>query len=702
MPGTTPTPATTNRVRARAPRAGRSRAAVSIVALLALGLLAACVAPPELPGDTTTTTTTTTTTQPEPTTTALCRVWEQRNRKGPDGPLPPERPFAYLLDDDTVVRAFEVVQVGEDCQQAGARLTFFNGELIGRDLYLPADNSLDGPPRQASPYPQTLAEGQPQAPAIEIATFNVELTAAGIRIWGTLRVTAEGQVSIVSFDGTLRDLQNFVVQLDAPALVLPGLTGGPIAARGRFERSGGANRIDLRASAPSIQVDDLQLKGVELALSATTTTGMEVSVRGSMSSAGQQVQVDLAARFDALGRLVDLDGTIDASLRGAGPGGWWELDGTVNLRGDAAGIDATFRGRGRFGGDSVARAAGELTWASNGDAILTGVFEVDAGGSRLRLEGSVTFTGSSASPSLAAVAAGAFVGTTDQGEVVEVRGTVRVVTVGGVTTTTVTGDLRVGNLRGTGSAVVESNGSRTRLRFSGRVAAGPLLADVDGDLVFDDGVVDSVELTGQLKAPLVSGGVSADGSVRIGGDRRGLSVEITGRIQSVADKSLDVAGTVVAWFEPSGALRGLRGMLGGTVSDGDWTIASFLGSFASDGTTTVLNGSGLALGPNVSYGQLSASLIVQPGSSRLNAAGQVAMATGSKRVFGDVLIVDNELVMLRAALVFPPMFIEPERIWARVVYDKGGCARSSVIEHTFLIGLFGAADAVRTSLGCRS
>jgi hypothetical protein len=689
----------------RPPRSARLRALRVLAApavLVAVALLAACIPPPAPPATTTTTTTSTTTTTapPEPELTAICRVWEQRNLKGPDGPIPPQPPFAYLIDDDTVVRAFEVVQVGDSCTANDARLTFFNGELIGRDLHLPADNSLDGPPRQSSPYSQTLAPGQQQAPAVEIASLHVELTPRGIRIWGTLRVTAEGAVSTVSFDGTLRDLQNFSVELVAPSLLLPGLGSDPVSARGRFERHRGVNSIELTAAAPSIRVDDLLIKDARLEVRATTTSGIEASVSGNLSSAGQQVDVQLLGRFDAGGRLVELDGRIDARLAGAGPDGWWELDGTVTLTGDARGIVARFAGRGRFGPDQVARAAGTVTWSPSGDVTLVGVFDVDAGGSRLQLEGTVTFNGSSANPTLAAVAAGAFVGTTDRGEVAEIRGTVRIVTVGGVTTTTVQGVVRVGGLSGNGSAVVEVSGDRTTLRMSARVASGPLIADVTGDLVLRAGEVESVDLQGNLTQPLLTGGVRVEGAARLTGDRSGLSVDVSGLFRSVEDDRVDVSGRAVAWFDASGGFRGLRGFLGGTVSDGVWRVVSFLGSFTTDGTTTVLTGTGLASGPNLSYGQLSATLTITPAGSRLDAQGQVAMSTGSKRVFGDVTVIDSEIVMARAALVFPPILIDPERIWVRVRYDSKGCAWFVVLESTFLIGIIGADQMVRSALAC--
>ena len=122
--------------------------ALSIVTLFAV-VTAACVpTPPALPGDTTTTTTTTsttTTTIPSPSAQLFCKIWDIRHPVDPKGlPLPAPTPAIYFLDRDTIAHAREISQTGADCNDATAKITMFNAEIVGKDLYLPAGNSLDG------------------------------------------------------------------------------------------------------------------------------------------------------------------------------------------------------------------------------------------------------------------------------------------------------------------------------------------------------------------------------------------------------------------------------------------------------------------------------------------------------------------------------------------------------------------------------
>lgn len=188
-----------------------SPVAVRLTAALLLPLVVAlaCTRASGAPVPTTTTPTTTTTTVP-PTSGLFCKIWKIRHPKGPDGlPAPAPKPYIYDLDVDTVVHARPVEQRGTDCQDPAARVQMFDGEIIGSDLYFPATNTIDGLQMKPTPYSQTLAPGQAQASTVEIASLNIERSLAGIRIYGSLRITINGAVSIVAFDGTYLDLHYF-------------------------------------------------------------------------------------------------------------------------------------------------------------------------------------------------------------------------------------------------------------------------------------------------------------------------------------------------------------------------------------------------------------------------------------------------------------------------------------------------------------
>lgn len=677
------------------PTAPRRRRTVALAALLVVLVTAAACAP-TTPSPTTTSTTTTL----PPGQQVLCKIWDQRTHVDDQGnPVAPTPPFIYELDDETVVHAREVSQTGKDCTDPAARLRFQQGEIVGKDLYYPPHNHLDGPQFATTAYSLTLAEGQVQTPSVEIASFNIELSTQGIRIYGTLRVTINGVASIVSFDGRFQDLENFSVRLDAPSLQLPGLASRPVSASGSLERRAGENSLRFDAEVPELQVGDIGLERVALHLSATTTTGLQASVQGTARTAGSTATLALSVDFDAAGQLRQVDGAFDLSLSSyASNGDLVQLDGRVRLSGQASALQASFSGSGRIGSDTITNASGSVRIEPGGVVRLDGVFEADRGGSSLRLEGSLVFDGSQAYPSLQAIAAGAFTGVTAQGEIVEIRGTVTVSNPGGVLTTTVDGALRVGALRGTAHAQVVTNGATTTLQVSGRIASGDIDADVGGTIVFAGTSVESVDLSGRLRRAATVGEVTATGQVRVTGGPNGWQAQIDGRFQGTG---VDVSGGASLVVDPNGDLVSLRAGVTGSLSDGRWGVGGFAGSLVADPSTAVLTGRGTVIGSHVNYGVASGSLVVSGGVATLQFQGQVSITSGSKSVYGDVTIADGELRMARVGIVYPPILIDPERVWVRLSLGDGGkCVNFQVLEATFLIGLFTGGQIARADLEC--
>ena len=652
-----------------------------------------------MPTSTTTTTTTTTTTVP-PTSSAFCSIWKIRHPKGPDGlPGPAPKPYIYDLDADTVVHARSVEQRGTDCQDPAARIQMFDGEIIGRDLYFPANNSIDGPQLKATPYSQTLAPGQAQTPTVEIASLNIELSLQGIRIYGSLRITINGAVSIVTFDGTYLDLQNFSVVIDAPALALPGLATRPVSAKGSLIRQGGLNDISFDARVPDLTVGDLTVADAAVELHATTTTGLTAQIQGTVNTAGNQASLALAASFDATGQLQSIDGRLSVALSARQADGQLvTLNGDVSLSGQASHIVASFSGSGSIGADSLTRAAGRLEINANGVVTLDGVFDLRTGGTTLHLEGAIIYDGSQAIPTLSAVAAGTYSGVTAAGEIVELRGNVTITNVGGTFTTTVDGDLRIGTLRGSAHAVVAVAGSTTSLAIDGSIVSGSLNAAVTGSLVVNNGSVSSLLLSGRLNQPAQIGGISLSGSVTVTGDVNGLAFDISG---SCTGPGLSVAGSALVVTDAGGNLSGVRASVSGAISGGDWSIAGFSGSLVADATTTVVSGFGLVTGSKVNFGQASGTLLIVNGVGQLNLQGQVSVTSERKTVFGDFAIVDNELTMARVGVVYPPILIDPERVWVRLRLGAGGkCTNIEVLDATFLIGLITGGFVAADDLGC--
>ncbi|MFZ4518611.1 MAG: hypothetical protein ACOYOP_09490 [Microthrixaceae bacterium] len=685
-------------------RAGTTRSVRPAALLAALAVVAvvaaACVAPPA-PTTTTTSTTTTTTLVPA-NRGALCKVWDQRFKVDDKGvPITPQRPFVYALDRNTVLQSRgEVIQRGGSCTDKDASLNFQTAEIIGADLYLPVGNSADGPQLKPVPFSPTLAPGQAQAPNVEILSLGVELTSNGIRIYGSIRVTAAGAVSTLSFDGTFLDLENFSVTVSG-RLDLPGVAADPLSVTGSFVRSAGINSFTFDAQVPGLQVGDVQIENARVLLTATTTTGLHLLVQGQVRVQQNQVAVRLEADLDVDGNIRNVDGFIDVSLSGVQPdGSVAALDGRVTLRGDATGISASFLGSGSFGPDGVARAAGSASVDAAGIVTLDGLFEVDKGGTVLSLRGSLRFDPTSATPNLRAVAQGSFTGVTDIGEIVEVSGQITTTVVGSTVTTTVDGSLRVGNLIGRGSALVESTRRTTSLAFTGRIETGGLAAEADGTITITDGVLESLSLTGSIIVGDVGKG-TLSGSLAVSGDQTGVRLAVDGRFQA---EGADVSGRLSLALDNAGVLRSLRGNVGGTLTDGARSVGSFNGLVVVDDNGLRATGSGVLFAPGVVAAAVSGSLVVDPAVGPvLNLQGQALLSSGSKRLFGDISVVNNELTMLRAGMVYPPIFpgIENERLWIRIRQGAAGnCVNFQLLESTFLIGLFNNWRIALLDLAC--
>jgi hypothetical protein len=685
-----------------------SRGAVVRVLLVLTAVVlvaAACVAPPTGP---TTTTTTTTTAPPR---NVFCDVWAQRlaepdpktlpDIEGLTPPVPPVRPFAYLLDPDTVVTAQEVIARGTDCKDPEATLTFLQGSIVGSKMFRPENNLPPDGPNVVLPqaYSLNLEAGRAQAPSIEITSFNIELSFQGIRIYGTLAATINGATSTINFDGRFQDLENYSVSLDAPALEIPGFTNQPIQAAGRLERRAGLNSFSLNLRAPDLMVGDLAVRDVVVDLNATTTTGLTLVLRGQVRTVDGQVGLSLDAAFDANGQLRDIDGSLEVDVTSTTSGGETvQLNGLATITGSSSNLTASFLGSAVIGPDDYGRVGGTIRLDDTGLLELEGFFDLAKNGTTTRFQGTLTVDPNGATPSLRAQAAGSFSGLTATGEIVEVDGTVTVTVVNGVTETTVDGSLRVGTVRGRGSARVEVNGDTTTLDFAGEVELNGGRAAVAGDLVFTDGRVVSVGLTGSLVGTVPVGELALGGSFRLEGDRRGVAASIDG---SITGPGVNVTGALALELDPSGGLRAARGQVTGTVNDGSYGATTFRAALVADADRAVLTGAGDFTGAGVNRGRVSAVVTVDKFGTRLDATGQVYVTSGSTTAFSDFRIVNNRLELARAALRYPPIVIDPEFLWVAFTMDPGGsCVQVRLLDSTFLAGILFGINQAKADLAC--
>jgi len=150
-----------------------------------------------------------------------------------------------------------------------------------------------------------------------------------------------------------------------------------------------------------------------------------------------------------------------------------------------------------------------------------------------------------------------------------------------------------------------------------------------------------------------------------------------------------------------GTLVSLRAGINGSVSSGSLTVAGFFGSLVADANSATLTGYGLMRGPGVNFGAASGNVVISGGVTTLNLQGQVSITSGSKTVFGDFSVVNNEIVMARVGIVLPPILIDPERVWARLRFNNAGtCVAFQTLEATFLIGLLTGGLAAASALAC--
>ena len=676
--------------------------ALSIVTLFAV-VTAACVpTPPALPGDTTTTTTsttttsTTTTTIPSPSAQLFCKIWDIRHPVDPKGlPLPAPTPAVYFLDKDTIVHARELSQSGADCTDAKAKITFFNAEVVGKNLYLPAGNSLDGVQLKPTPYSLTLAAGQVQAPSIEIATFNLDISLSGIRIYGTLRMTVNGVASIISFDGSFQDLENFSVTLNAPALNLPGIASAPISASGSLARVAGIDSFNFDAVVPSLTAGDLNLSNAAIHLAATTTTGLSAQIQGTLNAAGNSVSLALSAVFDANGQLTNINGSVALSFTGYDATRQpVRLNGQASFSGQASGIVASFSGSGTIGSTSVTQASGRIEINASGVVTITGLFDEVTKTGTVQFQGSIVFDGRNATPNLSAQLSGHYTGFTTAGDIVDIRGTITITR----TQTSISGSLQIGPLVGSGSAVVTTVGTGTALALNGTVNTGTINAGVTGVIVFEGNAVSSIDLNGRLKTAATIGNLSVAGTISITSSGSGIAFNAAG---DIAGPGVAVSGSINFVVNGQGTLVSLRAGVNGSVSSGSLTVASFAGSLVADSNSATLTGFGTMQGPGVNFGAASGSVVISGGVTTLNLQGQVSITSGSKTVFGDFSIVNNEIEMARVGIVLPPILIDPERVWARLRFNNAGtCVAFQTLEATFLIGLLTGGQAAASALAC--
>ena len=555
----------------RRPRLARTSVATLAVALLAT-LSAACTptTPPGQPGNT-----------------QFCEFWEKVEE------APPTVENAVLVKDQVVALAEDTLVTGTACTDPNAKVAL-DGAVLAEGEEVPSElDTPDAPPIAAVTGEEIAAE----APVLEnltVKTLSADITSNGIRVRGNVAVRLSGTTSTIGFIGTLRDLDNWSVTLASTAFSIPGVTTAPAQFSGTLQVTGGVPSLSLSArNITTAKVGDVTVSGAGIDLTASPQTGVSASVFGTIKVGPSTATGSVQVVFDRVGTLVSANAEISAHLVGTQAGGKKiDLQGTLKLEGNAQQTVASFSGSGIVGDLIVNQANGSLTLGVN-KATFVGVLDVAQGPNTLRFNGSIVWDGVTAyTPYLNLEGAGEFSGTLADGQTASVKGSLTTEVIGGQIRSVVTGDFKVGTLRATGSAIVETNGASTTLYVDADLVNAGFAAQLDGAVVITDGIAELVELDAAVQGSVQLGDVTLTGATLKLRSTYGSTLDVAFSGGLKVGSRADLTGSVNASFGPNGSLLSLTGNMDGSLLLDSWGILGFNGSVVATPDRVTLTGSG--------------------------------------------------------------------------------------------------------------
>ncbi len=528
-------------------------------------------------------------TTPTPTTPSaqqFCEFWDKVQT------APPTEDQAVLVKDDVVALAEDTTIRGQSCTDASAKVEL-DGAVLAEGTELPTE---EGNPESLPVAAVTGDEIAPGAPVLEnlsVQTLSAEIGMQGITLRGNVNVRLSGVTSTIGFVGTLSNLDNWSVSLSSSALTIPGITTTPVTFAGTLRVSNGVPSLSLSAQATSVKVGDVVVNQASINLTASPTVGVTAAVSGAIKVGPSTANGSIEVTFDKAGALVAARGDVSAHLVGTQAGGKKiDLQGTVTFEGNAQETAASFSGSGIVGDLIVNAAHGDLTLATN-RATFVGVLDVAQGPNTVRFDGSIVWDGITAyTPFLNLQGAGSFSGTLNDGRVVSVTGTLDTTIVGGQLRTVVEGDFKVGTLRATGSAVVETNGSTTALLVSADLVDAGFAGRLEGAVVITDGLTELVDLDASVTGSVQLGDVTLQGATLQIDTTYGnpLDIRFAGALK-VGNRA-DLNGSVKASFGPNGTLIALDGQMNGSLLLDSWGVLGFSGQVIASPEQVSLSGAG--------------------------------------------------------------------------------------------------------------
>jgi hypothetical protein len=512
---------------------------------------------------------------------------------------PPEVPDAAALDDnavlvktDVVAAAEETAVTGSSCTDAAAKVEL-DGAVIAEGAEVPAEQGNTSSGEIAAVTGDEIAPEQPVLENVQLKALSASIGANGITVRGNVAIRLSGQTSTIGFTGTLTNLDNWSIGLSSSAFSIPGVTSSPATFAGTLAVKNGTPTLTLNAQATSAKIGDVTVTNAAINLVASPTTGVSAKVQGNVKVGPSSASGVVDVSFDKTGKLISAKADISARLVGTQAGGKKiDLTGTVKFEGNATETVASFTGSGVVGDLVVNEANGSLTLATN-KATFVGVLDVQQGANWVRFNGSIVWDGITAyTPFLQLEGGGEYSGTLNDGQTVEVAGTVETVIVGGQLRAVVTGTFKVGTLKATGSAIVETNGATTTLFVDAALTDAGFAAQIEGAIIITDGIAETVQLDAAVTGSVNFGDATLTGATLSIRSSYGspLDLKFTGGLK--IGSNANVNGTVAASFGPNGTLISLDGSVVGSLNVGGWALVNFAGRVVASPEQVTLSGSG--------------------------------------------------------------------------------------------------------------
>ncbi|MGB3411231.1 MAG: hypothetical protein WBA45_08525 [Microthrixaceae bacterium] len=499
---------------------------------------------------------------------------------------------AVLVKSDVVAQANSATVTGDSCKEPTAQVDL-NGAMMAEGMNVPSVQNDTSSDPIATVTGDEIAPGTPVLETVELTSLSAAIGLDGITLRGNVALRISGQTSTVGFVGTLTNLENWSINISSSSFSIPGITSTPARFNGTLRARGGEITLNFSAAATSAKIGDVTVSAATIDLFASNQTGVKASVAGNIKVGPSTVNGAVDVEFDRAGALVSAKADIAAHLVGTQVNGKKiDLNGSVKFEGNAKETTASFSGSGVVGDLVVHEANGSLTLATN-KATFNGVLDVEQGANLLRFNGSIVWDGTSAyTPYLQVQGAGEFSGTLNDGQTFSAAGTIEAEVIGGQMRSVVTGNFKIGTLKASGSAVVETNGASTTFEIQADLVDAGFAAHLTGAVIVTDGVAETVQLDASVSGAIKMGDVTltnANLSIR---SSYGSPLEISFDGSIKMGSKADLSGSVKAAIGPNGTLLSLNGQVNGSLALDSWAIVNFQGSIAATSERVTINGSG--------------------------------------------------------------------------------------------------------------